>query len=239
MGQWSLMSATPSISDRNDVYGHYFEITFRLKYTTSMIGRFTESPILEWKETITMIEESNDTWWFAEFDQFGRLPDSPTFAQWTYRYCLAYDALTLGNYAANQPSRLYDKNGGKLPPNTFLKVRSNKDRADAVRNYLKRNGGILEVRVKDSPGINKPKDNMVKKHRILTFDCGLRGMGLRVKAVQTLHVQGMIENQWTRSCILSEISYPYKTNRLDRIAAPADVTKVKPFSGGPTQGTYM
>ena len=47
MGQWSLVTETPSIRDRNDVYGHHFAITFKLKYTASMMGSFIESPVLE------------------------------------------------------------------------------------------------------------------------------------------------------------------------------------------------
>ena len=247
MGQWSLMSAIPSIRNQEDVYGHFFTITFRLKYTTSMMGQFTESPILEWKETIRMIEMDKGTWWFAEFDQFGRLPNSPTFAQWTYRYILAYDALSKGNYANTEPSRLYDKNGIELPLNTLPRVLSNMDRADAVRTYLKRKGGILVVQVTDKPGINKPQpkdnmeeDNMFHKHRILTFDCGLKGMHQRVKAVQTLNMEGMIEAHWTRTLTIG-ISYPYtmNTNGLQSIVAPPNVTKVVTFSGGPTKGTYM
>ena len=166
MGQWTVMSATPSISNRDDVYGHYFAITFKMKYTASLVGSFAESPILEWKETITMIERAKGTWWHAEFDQFGRLPDSPTFAQWTYRYALAHTSALSGNYSDTQPSRLYDKNGAQVPTKTFTRAGSSKEQADQVRNYLKKNGGILSVNVKDTPGINKPDDAATDKERI-------------------------------------------------------------------------
>lgn len=237
MGQWSVMSATPSITDRNDVYGHYFAITFKLKYSPSMIGSFVESPILEWKETITMIERTKGTWWRAEFDQFGRLPDSPTFGQWTYRYVLAHTGVTTGNYSAMHPSKLYDKHGAQLPPKTFGKAASSKDAADQVRNYLKRHGGILTVEVKDSPGINKPDDATTDKERILTFDCGLKGVGPRVKAIQHLWVAGKVEASWKRECTVGSISNPFQTHGLQQVPAPPDVTKVVPWRSSP--GLYM
>lgn len=239
MGQWTLVSATPSIRDRNDVFGHYFAITFRLKYTPSMMSSFAETPVLEWKETITLIENVKKTWWSAEFDQFGRLPDSPTFGSWVYRYILAHTAVVKGDYSDKQPSRLYDKNGNKLPQNTFSKAATSKISADIVRDYLKKKGGILVVTVTDSPGINKPNDDTTDKFRILTFDCGLRGMSPRTKAIQHLRVAGITEANWSRDCTIGSISQPFQTAGLEKIAAPADVTIVKPFTGGPGNGTYM
>jgi hypothetical protein len=237
MGQWTLMSVTPSITNRDDVYGHYFAITFKMKYSASLGGSFVESPILEWKETITMIEYGKGTWWHAEFDQFGRLPDSPTFGQWTYRYSLAHTSVTAGNYSAMQPSRLYDKNGAQLPPKTFSKAASTKEAADQVRSYLKKNGGILSVNVTDTPGINKPDDAATDKERILTFDCGLKGMGQRVQAVQHLKVVGNVEANWKRECTLGPTSRPFQTHGLNQIPAPADVTRVAPWQSSP--GLYM
>lgn len=239
MGKWSLVSATPSIRDRNDVYGHYFAITFKLKYAASMMGSFTESPVLEWKETITMIERTAGTWWYAEFDQFGRLPDSPTFGAWTYRYVLAHTAVLNSAYDDQQPSRLYDNNGQRVPATAFKKASGSKDAAEQVRNYLKKNGGIMVVTVTDTPGINKPDDATTDKFRLLTFDCGLKGMSPRIKALQSLTVQGIAEAGWTRECSVGGVSRPFNTNGLTKVAAPADVTKVVGFTGGAHAGTFM
>jgi hypothetical protein len=239
MGQWQVMSATPSIRERNDVFGHYFAITFKMKYTASMMGSFTESPILEWKETITMIERTAGTWWEAAFDQFGRLPDSPTFGAWTYRYAMAHTSVMNNAYDDGQASRLYDKNGQRVPATTFKKAPTSKDGAQQVREYLKKHGGIMVVTVTDTPGINKPTDATVDKFRLLTFDCGLKGMGPRIKALQELTVKGLAEAGWQRSCAVGGVSSPYNTAGLTKVAAPADVTKVVPFSGGPHDGTFM
>lgn len=46
----------------------------------------------------------------------------------------------------------------------------------------------MTVTVLDTPGINKPTDGVTVKERILTFDCGLHGMGPRVAAIQHLKV---------------------------------------------------
>lgn len=240
MGHWTLQSATPSILNRDvEVYGHYFSITFRLKYSPSMMGSFTETPAFEWKETITMIERTKGTWWSAEFDQFQRLPDSPTFYNWTNRYILAHSAAVALDYSDSQPSCLYDKNGNRLPANTFTRANTQKDAADQVRNYLKKNGGVMVVTVTDKPGIMRPTDATVDKLRILTFDCGLQGMGNRITAIQQLKVVGVNDANWTRSCTTDLISQPFQTQGLNQVNAPADVTRVTPFGGGPHDGTYV
>ena len=97
----------------------------------------------------------------------------------------------------------------------------------------------MVVTVTDTPGINKPTDATVDKFRLLTFDCGLKGMGPRIKALQSLTVQGIAEPGWTRECAVGGISRPYTTDGLAKVAASPDVTKVVPFTGGAHAGTFM
>jgi hypothetical protein len=244
MGSWSVESVSPDIRLRNDVYGHFFAIRFRLKYKPSTMGSFQEMPRLEWKETITMMEANEGTWWQYVGDQYERNPGSMTFNSWVGRYSFAHYSVCRkdARYGNDEPVRLYDSKGGELDRDTFdAKESSQEAQADAVRAYLKKNGGIMELIVVDKPGINKPTDDTTfHKERILTFDCGLRGVGERVKAYQHLIVSGALpENQWTRECVLSNITPPLQTGGLRKIDPPDDVTIVKPFDGGPKKGTYL
>ncbi len=239
MGNWTLLSATPDIRDRNDVYGHFFAMKFRFKYSSSVMGGFTEMPRLEWKETITMIEKNAGTWWQFVGDQYARNPGSMTFGTWTSRYVYAYYCVRDGQYTPDATNCLFDTQGRQLPKTTFPKLNTAKEQADAVRGYLKSKGGIMTVTVVDKPGINKPTETTVHKNRILTFDCGLRGMGARVAAVQHLTVDGSLpEGQWFRECKVGSISRPFSTTGFKKVEPPADVTILKPFVGGVVSGTY-
>lgn len=242
MGSWTVLSATPGIRPRNDVYGHYFVVTFRLKCTSTLIGSMPEMPRLEWKETITMLEKRKGTWWQVEVDQYQRDPNSQTFVSWINRYNWAHNQVIGQRYGAAEPVKLYSESGSQLPATLFKRTTDAKTAANEVRDYLKSKGGILEVTVEDKPGINKPIgiDATLHKHRILTFDCGVGKGGPRVKAYQTLIVDGALpEAQWRRSCEISPMSTPYSTMGMTKGIPPADVTIVKPFTGSAQHGTYL
>lgn len=242
MGSWTVMSAIPSIRLRNDVFGNYFVVTFKLKYKPTLFGSFTDTPRLEWKETITMLEKRKGTWWHIEVDQYQRDPNSQTFISWLNRYNWAHNQVIGQRYGANEPVKLYNEKGGHLPATTFKKTSDAKTAANEVRDYLKTKGGTLEIAVEDKPGINKPKgiDATFHKHRILTFDCGVGPGGPRVKAYQTLIVDGAVpEAQWRRDCDLSSFSSPFSTTGLTKGLPPADVSIVKQFAGGAHVGTYI
>jgi hypothetical protein len=97
----------------------------------------------------------------------------------------------------------------------------------------------MKVIVVDTPGINRPQPGrVVHKNRILTFDCGLRGAGPRVSAVQHLTVDSSVgEGQWFRECKLGGISRPFSTAGMQQVQPPPDVTEVKPFRSD--QGRYQ
>jgi len=240
MGKWTLLSATPDITDRNDLYGHYFQVTFRIKYSPSTFGSFVEMPRLEWKETITMVEKNANTWWQFIGDQYARCPNSPTFGFWKARYPTAYDSATKGLYGPNHKVRLYDRNGAQLARTALPRVNGSAEEANAVRSYLKNNGGIMEIDVQDTPAIQKPDgtDRTIHKYRILTFDCGLAGGGPRVAAIQHLVVDATLpEGRWSRECKVGTVSRPFSTTGMNKINPPADVTALKPFM--PSPGAYQ
>jgi hypothetical protein len=153
---------------------------------------------------------------------------------------MAHDSVRNQMYGPDDMVSLYDKNGTRIPKDTFPRLNGAKEKADFVRDYLKRHGGIMEVNVVDKPGINKPTDTTVHKRRILTFDCGLRGSSTRAAAYHRLIVDGAQPvTSWSRECVLQNISPPYSTQGLNRVQLPADVLIVKPFGGGAAQGTYL
>jgi hypothetical protein len=196
-------------------------------------------PRLEWKETITMAEPKAKTWWQYVGDQYERNAGSPTFMTWPSRYVNAYYCVSKKKYAPDALTCLYDIQGQQIPSSALPQAPSPKEQADAVRSYLKANGGIMEVTVVDTPGIKKATDAGVYKDRLLLFDCGLRGMGKRVTAYQRLTVDGSKpEAQWFRECRVAASSPPLSTTGLTKVNPPADVTVVKPFTGGPQSGIY-
>jgi hypothetical protein len=244
MGTWTLESLTPDIRDRNDVYGNFFAIRFRLKYTRATVGAYQEMPRLQWRETITMIEKNKGTWWQYVGDQYARNPGSMTFTNWVGRYNNAYYAVREQRYRDDDMIRFYDFNGNQLSKDTFPPhVQTAKGRADTVRRYLKDHGGVIEILVVDKPGVNKPdydKNSDVHKERILTFDCGLNGCNARVKAYQHLAVDGTLrDHQWSRECVRQQITRPFNTTGMTLVTPPADVTIVKPFNGTAAKGEYL
>jgi len=237
MGSWAFRGATPQVSDRNDKYGKNFGIVFKLAYTPSKFGSFTEIPKLEWKEVILMLNHHDGTYWKHEVDQYKRNPRSLTFISWIARYKNCYFAVRTGNTPA---TKFFNAQGGVIPRDSFPQGLDYQAAADCVRKYLKSHGGIMEILVNDTPAIGKPAMNEhIHKERTLTFDCGFKGMGPRTYAYQYLDViGGQPENTWTRRCEVSSISAPMRIPPGYRmVPAPADVVEIKPF-GSQQKGDY-
>jgi hypothetical protein len=241
MAHWSLENISqPKISNRLDEFGNYFEITFTLKYHNNPLGmgQFVEMPRLEWKETITMLEKNKKTWWAVDFDQYERNPASKTYNNCRYRYKQAYYCVRQG-LADPGITKLKSKNGTIIPKDTFPRGKDNGEAANIVRDYLKKNGGILEFTIRDTPAILKPKDVQDHKERFLTFDCGIKGLGTRVIAFQHLIVDGSKpESEWYREC-KTGLPPGYKISGLTKVNAPHDVVIVKPAPNNPNSGDYL
>ncbi|GDX52930.1 hypothetical protein LBMAG27_19770 [Bacteroidota bacterium] len=242
MAHWSLENiSTAKISNRPDEYGNYFEITFTLKYHNNPlgVGQFVEMPRLEWKETITMLEKNKKQWWTVEFDQYERNPASKTYNNCRYRYKQTYYCVMGGDISTPGITKLKSKNGTKIPTDTFPKGKENGEAANIVRDYLKRNGGILEFTIKDTPAILRPKTPDDHKERFLTFDCGIQGLGSRVIAYQHLIVDGSKpESAWYRDCKTGQPP-GYKITGLTKVSAPADVVINKPAPTNAGVGDYL
>jgi hypothetical protein len=242
MASWSLEKIIgPSISDRNDEFGNYFGITFVLKYNNNALGmgQFLEMPSLEWKETITVLEKNKKEWWTVEFDQYVRCPGSKTFLSCINRYKDAYYSVRTENLGQPLVTKLRNKNGGKISKDTFPRGLERGKAADCARDYLKKNGGILEFTIRDSPAIQRPASPDFHRERFLTFDCGIHGLGTRIIAYQHIIVDGSKpESEWYRECKLGQTP-GYKISGLTRVSPPANVVEDKAKSTNTAEGDYL
>ncbi len=203
MGQWTVTTIQGAASPYNTgaLFGNNVKVRFRLKYESSKFGRYKETPNLEWNEQIFMIEHDQNSWWEFETNMYDHNPLSKTLEVWAKRYVRAFDRAhgreTEPNVKGN--SLLMTRTGGTVPANALGNATSGPEKADAVRNYLKRNGGILQLDIHDIPSINRPTGT-TDKERLLIFNCGVAGGGPRFRGSQYLHVTaGTPPANWTRS----------------------------------------
>lgn len=200
MGQWTVQGIAGNTTPLNgETFGHNVNVRFKLLYSTSRMGKYTEPPLLEWNEQIYMIEHHNNQWWEFATNMYKHNPLSKTLEVWAKRYIIAYDtAFRRGNISKGS-CQLLTKTGSPLPPNALKQATSGNDKADAVRSYLKTHGGVLQIEVHDIPSINRP-DQTKHKERLLVFDCGVAGSGMRFKGTQYLAINGAVPQvQWTQT----------------------------------------
>ena len=211
MALWSVMSVTGRSNVLNDAtnLGANFYVTFRIKYTQSTFGAFIEPPIMAWDEVIMKCDYTNRQ--YNEFigNMYTHKPASPTVAVWAQRYFRAYlhaKGLPYNNWKgdAKGHSKLFDKNNSAVPGTALPNAVGLEAQNKAVQNYLNLNGGILEIEVHDIPSFIKPTTGIVKNiERILTFNCGVTGMGPRVKAYQHLKLDStQAPNTWTNVFVI-------------------------------------
>lgn len=197
MGRWSLESVTGTTSPYvSETVGHNVIVTFRLRYEPSMVGGFTQVPLLEWNEQFFMIEHHNGEWWEFAANMYQHNPLSNTLKIWAGRYIAAYDAAKGIPSIGKGSAKLLTTTGAPVQGNVFGQLNDNAAKADAVRDYLKSKGGKLEIVVHDIPSINKP-DAGTHKERLLAFDCGVAAGGARFKGTQYLDMNGALPAaQW-------------------------------------------
>jgi hypothetical protein len=201
MGRWSLLSIAQRYTVLNNAtnLGVNFYVTYRLQYTKSM-GKFVEPPKMAWDEIILYNDHAAKKRWEFSGNMYTHKPDSPTMAVWAQRYHRAYSHAHGQSLISNSKghSKLFDLKGtpvpgsalGKGPPGNFHSLNGQEQNTVyakqnvAVQDYLKKNGGILEIEVHDIPSILKPLDKSKNKsiERLLVFNCGLSDTGPRMQA---------------------------------------------------------
>lgn len=189
MGTWKLERLTSRANElrKPDRLGTNFRVTFHLVYTPSTVGRFQETPTLDWSEEITALEHHDGTYWSFSTNMYKHNPTSQTLLAWPKRYVAAYDAAAGHNSLRYGSSTLFDKHNKKVTAQTLGTGKATgKDKADAVRSYLGRHGGRLVIEIHDTPAILFRAGQ--HKERLLRFNCGLVGHPLRARGEQHLDI---------------------------------------------------
>ncbi len=232
LGTWTLERLTTHSSPMNAPYfGTNYHAVFHLKYSTSTFGSYTETPKLDWHETIMMNDYQNRQTWVFDTNMYAHNQCSQTLIVWARRYLEAYRYVAgIPYYVAKGKVELKTKDGAKVTLQDLGgAVQGDAAQADAVRSYLKRKGGKLIIEIHDIPGLNIPTAGQ-NKERLLMFNIGVEGLPLRSKAEQYLKVQFGVpqgnwlreftDNGWRRSAL--------KISGLANAAPPANVATPTP-----------
>ncbi len=238
MGSWTLQSVTHTCSahDTGELFGNHYIVDFKLRYAKSTFGSYKETPRLDWHEVIMMNDHKAGEHWEFTTNMYEHNPMSKTLEVWAKRYVSAYqraagriDPLMKGK------SSLVDTRGQLVSIDKIGRnITDEKKQANAVREYLQKNGGGLDIQIDDIPSINIPK-NGEHKERLLIFDCGVVGGGPRTKAIQYLDVDHAVpKTSWVRRFDLSWTLTGMKTTGLKVVQPPISVSgpRAPLFLGG-------
>ena len=235
---WKLQGVKLTFSDLNSdgKFGTNLNATFRMQYSASLVpGKFKEMPKLDWHETIMMNEHHNNETWVFDTNMYTHNAGSATLLIWPKRYFVAYDTAHGGGNFGKGASKLLAKNGSAVKAKDLAKAGNDKDKAEAVREYLRTKGGILEIEIWDIPCIRMP-DAGVHKERVLLFNIGVIGSP-HVKAYQYLDVDGdKPTSQWVRKHGMGWGVSGFKTTGMKKVSPPSDVTKGGAFT--PSNGKF-
>lgn len=239
MGTWSVLSVTGRHDALNTTtqYGTNWYVKFRLRYTPSTFGSFVEPPKMAWDETILFCDFGKGEQWSFAGNFYTRKPDSPTMAVWAQRYFRAYlDAHNTPFMDGGREkgySKLFDVNGLAVPGQALGTFAGVAAQNKAVQDYLKKHGGILEIEVHDIPNVLKPSSGKAKNvERVLTFNCGVTGMGTRVQAWQHIKMDSTKpEMNWTYKFQSGSAAPGVRTTGLRLVPNPTPQGDLLPTGG--------
>jgi hypothetical protein len=254
MGQWTLEKVGGNVSpmDANGLYGNNFNVGFSIAYKASTFGSFVEPPILDWHEKFIMIEHHKRERWVFEKNMYEHNPCSATLLIWPRRYIEAYNASGGQAPGVKGSSKLFSSKGAAVTRQQLGNAASDLEKADAVRRYLKSNGGRIDLMIHDIPSLNTPAmvaappragvmiggNRPIPEHkeRLLLFNVGILNSGMRWKGYQHVMVSaGVPKPNWTRAAGagwgVADLALPpgYRD-----VPAPPQVSMVRPpvFSSG-------
>lgn len=239
MGTWSVESVTSRHTrlDTPSQYGTNWYVTYRLKYTPTLIGSFVELPKMAWDEVILYNDYGKGERWEFRGNMYTQKPDSPTMAVWAQRYFRAY--LHAHNQAFSDMgrekghSKLFDKKGAPVAGQALGTHAGVQKQNKAVQDYLKKHGGILEIEVHDIPNVTKPGKGKVKKvERVLIFNCGVTGMGPRAQGWQHIKMDStQLETSWTYNFQTAGSAPGIRTTGLKIVPDPTPKGSLLPDGG--------
>jgi len=240
MGQWTVMSVNARNTPLNDAgsFGTNWYVTYRLKYTASKFGSFVEPPKMAWDEVIIFVDNLKGTFWDFSGNFYTRKPDSPTMAVWAQRYFRAYlhahGMPFTGSFGeAKGHSKLFDTKGTLVTAAKLGTHPTTDAQNKAVQRYLKDHGGILEIEVHDVPAILKPTGGTAKNvERVLIFNCGVAGSGIRAKGWQHIKVDSaQLPTAWTYNFQTVGDAPGLKTTGLTKVDDPTPQSNMLPTGG--------
>lgn len=240
MGTWSVESVNCRHQALNNAteYGTNWYVTYRLRYKASTFGSFVELPKMAWDEVIMYNDYAKAEHWSFMGNFYTQKPDSPTMAVWAQRYFRAY--LNAHNtpfvaFGGKQKghSKLFDTKGIRVTGQKLGTHVGTANQNKAVQNYLKNHGGILEIEVHDIPNVLKPTVGKVKNmERVLSFNCGVTGLGARVKGWQHIKMDStQNEANWTYNFQTGGSAPGVKTTGLNVVADPTPKGNLLPSGG--------
>lgn len=160
----------------NEAARSRIEVMFKLKYQPEGSDNFVDIPHLNWKENIKCNDDGN-VWQFSA-DMYSHNKNSMTFFSWNQRYSAAYDYIKSTNKSGLKwIVKMNDINMNEISPEALPDAIENIDKEQAVKNYLKRKGGILEVKIIDLPKIEISNSGQ-QKERVINFDIGFDNKSL-------------------------------------------------------------
>lgn len=230
MGTWNLERLTTHSSPMNaPFFGNNYHAVFHLKYTTS--GAYTETPRLDWHETIMLNDYQNHQSWVFDTNMYTHNPGSNTLIVWTRRYIEAYRSTAhMPPGVQKGKAELRTRDGQPVAINDLgANLVNENQQADAVRAYLRHNGGLLVIEIHDVPGMGTPTAGQ-HKERLLMFNVGVEGQALKSKAEQYLNVQfGVLPANWQRDFNTNGWTRAgLKTTGLATVPAPVHVSAPTP-----------
>ena len=226
MGNWSLVRLTGQFSTLTNAtnFGHNFNVHYWMKYTPTKLDHWKEPPKLDWHERVIRKEFHNTVWFEYEMNMYTLKPQSNTLIVWSRRYIEAYNKaynLPQGWLQMKGSSQLLDLHGAPVSPAKLGFASENFSKAHIVRNYLKNHGGMLHIEVHDIPSIALPLGQNEHLERVLLFNVGVEGGGLKVRAEQHLIVNAhAAQGTWTQNFTLAQQTQ-WATNGLNKIPTPA------------------
>ena len=151
-------------------------------------------------------------------------PTSQTLKIWARRYIEAYNDVMNQPYVHKGESKLLNRHGQPVRvPDLRQGLTDPQDKANAVRSYLQRNGGILNIEIHDVPAISTPK-NGEHKERLLVFNCGIAGSRMKLSAEQFIEVNAAVpQHQWQREFNVGQ-TRAWQAGTLEKVAPPPVVS---------------
>lgn len=232
-----------AVFDDTKSKGSSLQITSRIAFEKGG-NTFENTPPLTWLETIKCKVKGGkvDTIWQITENMVFKNPNSNTFFSWTNRYIEAYEyAMALDKIKFLGFVKIYTRAGKELSPGDLPIVYSREDKARAVQEYFRKNGGVLQITIEDRPALNlSGKDGeYVDKERLIDFNIGFKDMGAVGKSEILLNVKQMISVKGGKvvSRAITVSDDIYVAQGKVNAKAPDSVTRKRYTDLSP--GTYM